>query len=54
VVSNSGLAKLLVRKSISLAQSMVEPYAEGAMNSLVRITRGGGWDTAGGEWNPAG
>lgn len=54
MVSNAGLSMLLVRKSLSLAQALVEPYAEGAMNSLVRITRGGSWDPAGGEWDPAG
>lgn len=48
------LATLLVRKSMSLAQSLVEPYAEGAMNSLVRITRNGGWDPDLAEYNPDG
>lgn len=46
------IAAALVRKSLSLAQSMVQPYAEGAMNSLVRITRTGVYNAAEGEYDP--
>lgn len=42
--TNQVTAALVVRRSMSLAQSMVEPYMAGTMNSLVRITRRGGWD----------
>lgn len=46
------LAELITRKSMSYAQSLARPYAEGAMNSLVLITRNGGFDEAAGEYNP--
>lgn len=38
------LRSLIVRKSLSLAQGMIEPHAIGAMNYLVVITRRGSWD----------
>lgn len=46
------LAAALVRKSLSLAQGMVQPYAEGAMNSLVVITRKGVYNADEGEYDP--
>lgn len=54
MVSGVSLAQQLVRKSLLVAQFMVEPYANGAMNSLVRITRNGTWNQSGGEWDPTG
>lgn len=48
------LHTLLVRKSLSFAQAQIEPYAEGAMNYLVRITRNGAWVASQGEYDPAG
>lgn len=48
------LSTLIVRKSIRFAQAQIEPFAEGAMNYLVRITRNGAWSSATGEYDPAG
>lgn len=48
----STLAKAVARRSLALAQAMARPYAEGNMNSLVLITRHGGWDEEAGEYLP--
>lgn len=48
----SELARLVARRSLALAQSLAQPYALGNMNSLVIITRHGGWDPAKGEYLP--
>jgi hypothetical protein len=48
----STLARLVARRSLALAQAMARPYAEGNMNSLVVITRHGGWDEEAGEYLP--
>lgn len=46
------LSMMIVRKSMGLAQTLIPPYAEGAMNSLVRITRPGSWKPDEGEYDP--
>ena len=48
------LLTAVVRKSILFAQAQIEPFAEGAMNYLVRITRNGAWSAAEGEYDPTG
>jgi hypothetical protein len=47
------LLTAVTRKSISFAQGYVEPFAEGAMNSLVLITRRGVYNAAEGEYDPS-
>ena len=49
----SNLLTAITRKSISFAQSYVEPFAEGTMNSLVVITRRGVYNAAEGEYDPS-
>jgi len=45
------LTQLMTQRSLELAQRLAQPHAEGAMNSLITITRyGSGWDTARGEY----
>ena len=44
------LAQQLSKRSLAFAQSVAVPYAEGAMNSLVTITRYGGWTPVAGEY----
>jgi hypothetical protein len=46
------LATMIVRKSMGVAQAMIPAYSEGAMNSLVRITRPGSWSADSGEYDP--
>lgn len=47
----NALAQSVARRSLAFAQSLAQPYADGAMNSLVVITRyGGGWNAAEGEY----
>lgn len=46
------LVEALTRRSLMFAQSMARPYAEGAMNSLVLITRSGGFNDLAGEYDP--
>lgn len=46
------LITALTRKSISFAQSRIEPFAEGSMNSLVIITRRGIYNADEGEYDP--
>lgn len=47
------LLTALTRKSISFAQSQIEPFAEGSMNSLVLITRRGIYNASEGEYDPS-
>lgn len=47
----NALAQSVARRSLAFAQALAQPYADGAMNSLIVITRfGGGWDAAKGEY----
>jgi hypothetical protein len=46
------LLTALTRKSIRVAQSRIEPFAEGSMNSLVLITRRGIYNADEGEYDP--
>ena len=46
------LIEALTRKSMTFAQTIARPYAEGAMNSLVLITRSGGFNDDTGEYDP--
>lgn len=48
----SELARLVARRSLAFAQTLAQPYALGNMNSLVIISRHGGWDPATGEYKP--
>lgn len=48
----SEFARLVARRSLAFAQSIAQPYALGNMNSLVIITRHGGWDPNTGEYKP--
>lgn len=52
-MSGPSLAKAVARRSLALAQALAQPYAEGNMNSLVIITRYGGWDEDAGEYLPS-
>ena len=51
--AQGGVAGLVARRSMSFAQGLARRSAVGAMNSLVRITRAGGWDTGSFEYDPA-
>lgn len=46
------LVEAMTRRSLMFAQSLARPYAEGAMNSLVLITRSGGFNDETGEYDP--
>ena len=45
------LAQSVARRSLAFAQQLAQPYSEGTMNSLVIVTRYGGWDSSKGEYD---
>lgn len=47
------LQAAIAARSLAYSQRVAQSHAEGSMNSLVRITRGGGWNPATYEYDEA-
>lgn len=45
-MSSPSLQNMVAARSLAYGQVIAQGHAEGSMNSLVRITRGGGWNPA--------